>query len=108
MVNHREPDPSTPIAFSIMTKQLFSDLNDLAAFVFDRTRRAVRTAIARVPNGTYRNTMEVDGYDDTVRLAVTLTVDDDRAASAGEDDLVLVALVVDDADSGGGYCSRRW
>ena len=53
------------------------DLDDVAAFVFDRTRNATMTALAAVPKGTYTNEMRVDGYDDPLTLAVTLTVTDD-------------------------------
>ena len=54
-----------------------NDLEDLAAFVFDRTRRATLEALQRVPKGVYRNTMRVDGYGDPVTLAVAITVTDD-------------------------------
>ncbi len=50
------------------------DLDDLAAFVFDRTDRATRDALARVPTGTYRNQLRVDGYDEPVDLVVEVTV----------------------------------
>ena len=52
-------------------------LEELAAFVFDRTRRATLAALARVPNGVYRNTMRVDGYGEPVTLAAAVTVSDD-------------------------------
>ena len=52
-------------------------LEELAAFVFDRTRRATLDALERVPNGVYRNTMRVDGYGDPVTLAVAVTVSDE-------------------------------
>ena len=52
-------------------------LEELAAFVFDRTRRATLEALERVPNGVYRNTMRVDGYGDPVTLAAAVTVTDD-------------------------------
>ncbi len=54
-----------------------TDLDGLAAFVFDRTRRATLEALERVPNGVYRNTMRVDGYGDPVTLAAAVTVTDD-------------------------------
>ena len=54
-----------------------SGLDDLADFVFDRTRRATLDALRRVPNGVYRNTMRVDGYGDPVTLSVAVTVTDD-------------------------------
>ncbi len=53
-----------------------TDLEDLAAFVFDRTRRATLGALAAVPDGVYRNTMRVDGYGDPVTLAAEVTVGD--------------------------------
>ena len=53
------------------------DLEALAGFVFDRTRRAVDEALAGVPKGTYHHSMDVDGYDEPVHLEVTLTVGDD-------------------------------
>ena len=53
-----------------------NDLEDLAAFVLDRTRRATLDALARVPNGVYRNTMRVDGYGDPVTLAAAVIVSD--------------------------------
>ncbi len=50
----------------------------LAGFIFDRTAVATRAAIARVPPGVYRNVMNVDGYDQTITLAVKLEVSDGR------------------------------
>ncbi len=49
----------------------------LASFIFDRTRDAVFAALAEVPKGVYKNSMDVDGYDQPVHLEVTLTVSDD-------------------------------
>lgn len=54
-----------------------SDLDDLAEFIFDRTRTATMTALESVPNGTYSNDMQVDGYNETITLAAELTVADD-------------------------------
>ncbi|MGI9601677.1 MAG: hydantoinase B/oxoprolinase family protein, partial [Acidimicrobiales bacterium] len=52
------------------------DIVELATFVFDRTHEAVMAALERVPNGTYHNSMDVDGYDEPVHLQVALTVGD--------------------------------
>jgi N-methylhydantoinase B len=51
-----------------------ADVDDLAKFIFDRTRHATLDALESVPNGIYTNTMTVDGYDETVTLAVSLEV----------------------------------
>mgnify|MGYP003321912689 FL=1 len=53
------------------------DLEDLAAFVFDRTEAATRERLAALPVGTYANSMRVDGYNDSVDLAVNLTATGD-------------------------------
>ena len=54
-----------------------ADLEELAAFVFDRTRRATLDALERVPNGVYGNTIRVDGYGDPVTLSAEVTVTDE-------------------------------
>jgi N-methylhydantoinase B len=51
-----------------------TSLDELAEFVFDRTRRATMAALTAVAPGTYRNTMQVDGYNSTITLAVEITV----------------------------------
>ena len=54
-----------------------SNLDDLAEFIFDRTRTATMAALAPVDRGVYRNEMTVDGYEQAVDLVVELTVTDD-------------------------------
>ncbi len=53
-----------------------NDIDELAAFIFDRTASATMSALESVPKGTYANQMQVDGYDETISLAVDLTVTD--------------------------------
>ncbi|MEE2768994.1 MAG: hydantoinase B/oxoprolinase family protein [Actinomycetota bacterium] len=54
------------------------DLTELADFVFQRTAEATRERLRALPTGTYTNEMRVDGYNETVTLAVTLTVSEER------------------------------
>ncbi|MFK8023430.1 MAG: hydantoinase B/oxoprolinase family protein, partial [Ilumatobacter sp.] len=54
-----------------------ANLDDLAEFIFDRTRKATMAALAPVETGVYRNEMTVDGYGEPVTLAVAITVADD-------------------------------
>ncbi|MEM8957968.1 MAG: hydantoinase B/oxoprolinase family protein [Pseudomonadota bacterium] len=54
------------------------DLQGLSDFIIDSSRVATREAIAKVPGGTYRNSMQVDGYDAPVHMEVALTVNGDR------------------------------
>ncbi len=51
-------------------------IDALAGFIFDRTRKATLDALESVPQGTYTNTMQVDGYDETLTLAATIEVTD--------------------------------
>ncbi|MEM7696355.1 MAG: hydantoinase B/oxoprolinase family protein [Pseudomonadota bacterium] len=57
------------------------DLEGLSAFIIEGSRRATHAAIAKVPDGVFDNTMQVDGYDAPVTLAVRLTVSGDRLSA---------------------------
>ncbi|MBI3978379.1 MAG: hydantoinase B/oxoprolinase family protein [Chloroflexi bacterium] len=50
----------------------------LADEVIARSERAMREAIARVPDGVYCNSVTMDGYDEPVTLAATITVRGDE------------------------------
>lgn len=52
-----------------------ADIEGLSDYILETSGKATREAIARVPAGTYRNTMEVDGYDAPVHMEVRLTID---------------------------------
>ncbi|WP_136443900.1 hydantoinase B/oxoprolinase family protein [Pacificoceanicola onchidii] len=54
------------------------DLDALSDFVIETSRKATLEAIAKVPSGEYRQTMQVDGYDAPVHMEVTLTIDGDQ------------------------------
>ncbi len=49
-------------------------LDDLAEHVIANSRAAVEAEIARLPKGTYRNTMRIDGYDEPIDLTAAITV----------------------------------
>src|SRR5438270_5037181 len=51
-------------------------LDPLAEHICARSREAVMAEIAKLPRGTWRNEMTVDGYDSAVMLAAALTVSD--------------------------------
>ena len=61
----------------MLTEFDMDDIEELAAFVYDRTRSATLAALKGVPRGKYRNEMKVDGYNKTITLAVEITVSDD-------------------------------
>ena len=53
-----------------------ADIEGLSDYIIEVSGAATREAISRVPAGTYRNTMEVDGYDAPVHMEVELTIGD--------------------------------
>mgnify|MGYP000849095760 CR=1 FL=1 len=52
------------------------DLDELSAHILTRSREAVLAEIAKLPKGSYANAMTVDGYDEPVTLAATVTITD--------------------------------
>lgn len=63
---------------AMMEEFRIDDLDGLSDYIMEASSKATRDAIANVPDGTYNNTMTVDGYDAPVEMVVTLTVDGDR------------------------------
>ncbi|MEM6932014.1 MAG: hydantoinase B/oxoprolinase family protein [Pseudomonadota bacterium] len=66
---------------AMMDEFAIDDLQALSDFVIEISRKATLDAISKVPPGTYRQTMQVDGYDAPVHMQVTLTVDGDRLSA---------------------------
>jgi len=54
------------------------EIEELSDYVCETSRKAVLAEIAKLPSGTYRNTMTIDGYDRAVELVAQLTITDDR------------------------------
>jgi N-methylhydantoinase B len=52
-------------------------LDLLGAHILERSRAATLEAIRKLPRGTFRNTMRVDGYDKPLDLVATMTIGDD-------------------------------
>ncbi len=49
-------------------------LDDLGAFILENSRQAMLEAIRKLPPGTYRNRMTVDGYESPVELVAAMTI----------------------------------
>jgi N-methylhydantoinase B len=62
-----------------MTEFGLESIEPLADEVIARSERAMREAIARVPDGVYRHSVTMDGYDQPVTLAVAVTIRGDEA-----------------------------
>jgi N-methylhydantoinase B len=52
-------------------------LDRLGEHILERSRSATLEAIRKLPRGTFRNTMRVDGYDKPLDLVATMTIGDD-------------------------------
>ncbi len=59
---------------SMMDEFSINDLDGLSDFVIETSRKATRKAISAVPDGSFSHTMQVDGYDDPVLMAVRLDI----------------------------------
>ena len=53
-----------------------SDLREVAAHILTTSEAAMRSEVARLPNGQYQYAMSIDGYGEPVDLVATLTVAD--------------------------------
>jgi N-methylhydantoinase B len=60
----------------MMTEFGLADLDNLSAFILERSREAVLGEIAKLPKGSWRNEMMIDGYDKPLKLVATTTVSD--------------------------------
>ncbi len=59
---------------AMMDEFELDDLDLLANHVCDRSREAVLEQIAKLPKGTWSNTMTIDGYEQPIELAAKVTV----------------------------------
>jgi N-methylhydantoinase B len=60
----------------MMEEFRLDDLDDLGAYICDRSEAAVLEEIRKLPRGTWTNTMVTDGYDQPIALTGTVTVSD--------------------------------
>jgi len=65
----------------MMEEFKLSDLNDIAQFILDNSRRATIERIAALPNKTSTGVLTVDGFDTPITLKVKLTIENDRIVS---------------------------
>ncbi|MEO1797991.1 MAG: hydantoinase B/oxoprolinase family protein [Pseudomonadota bacterium] len=59
---------------SMMDEFGIADLEALSDFIIETSRSATHAAIEKVPDGLYRNAMDVDGYDAPVHMSVALKI----------------------------------
>ena len=54
------------------------DIEEISAQILDRTEAAVRAAIRELPDGAYRNTITIDGFDEPLTIACAIVVNGDE------------------------------
>ena len=65
---------------SFMTEHGLSDLSAISDEITGRTEAMMRDAIAAVPDGTYRDCVQLDGFGSPLTIAVALTIEGDELA----------------------------
>ena len=53
-----------------------SNLEEISPLILDRTEKALRDAIEKIPNGTYNSTITIDGFDDPVTICCEVAIHD--------------------------------
>ena len=56
------------------------DLKKLSDFIYDKSLSAVENEIKKIPNGEYKNSMMIDGFEKDIKLEAKLTVSDNSIA----------------------------
>ena len=60
----------------MMEEFQISDLRELSDFIYSKSLQAVENEIKKIPNGTYRNSMMIDGFEKDICLEAELVVND--------------------------------
>jgi N-methylhydantoinase B len=62
----------------MMREAELGDLDELAEFIFSRSRQATLDRINELPQGSFDNNLTVDGYDDPLYLQTRLTISENN------------------------------
>lgn len=63
---------------SLLTEFQLADLESLGGYIIEQSAQAMRQAIAEWPQGTWHNTLVIDGYDAPITLQASVTVRDGK------------------------------
>ena len=64
--------------FALMDEYELTRLDDIAAFIFQRSAEGTRQALKRAPQGVYKSQLSLDGYDAPIKLHAQMTIHDGR------------------------------
>jgi len=62
----------------LLNEYKLTNLDSLSSFIFTRSLDSTIAAINKVPTGTYRNSMTLDGYDSPIELHAAMSIEDGR------------------------------
>lgn len=62
---------------ALMDEFDFDSLETVAGFIFERSRSGTAAALASIPNGTFENSLSLDGYDSPIVLKATMDILDE-------------------------------
>lgn len=58
----------------MMEEYTLTDLNILSDLILTRSEVAMREAISSIPDGTYRSEVDIDGFDEPLKIRIAVTV----------------------------------
>ncbi len=62
----------------LMAEYRLHDLTEITQFIFERSIQGTEAMLQQVPNGVYKNTLSLDGYDEPIHLQAEMVVRDKR------------------------------
>lgn len=54
------------------------DIEEVGDYIIDQSRKSIVNAIRKLPNGDYPHSVELDGFDEPIRIQARLTIADDH------------------------------
>lgn len=60
----------------MMAEYRLSNLDHLSDLILTRSEEAMRDAIEAIPNGIYDSEVEIDGFDDPLKIVISITIED--------------------------------
>ncbi len=66
------------LILELMEEYGLDDLRPLSRAIIAQSEQAMRAKIAAIPDGTYRNTIQVEAFDEPVTLSCAVTIEGDR------------------------------
>ena len=65
---------------AMMAEHGLNDLDELSHYIIERSRAGMTAAIAKLPKGTWKSHMRIDGVHEPIDLHATVTIADDHVA----------------------------